>query len=190
MKTDRTGQARVLSPAELDQLLAAAPSPAHRALWALQRWSAARISEALALQWGAIRGGAVTFKPSTTKTKTTRQVEIVTALAAEIDRYRQAWVERYGRAPRPDDFLFPSRPSMAEPMARQTADRILRATALAIGLEGVSTHSFRRSLATNSLRSGYSLPAIQRVTGHESLGSLGRYLEPGASEVRSLLEAA
>ena len=36
VKVQRNGQATVLSPEQLDQLLDAAPSPRYRALWALQ----------------------------------------------------------------------------------------------------------------------------------------------------------
>jgi integrase len=45
----------------------------------------------------------------------------------------------------------------------------------------VSTHSFRRSLATAAVRRGVPLHVVQRITGHKSLGSL--YLEADESEV-------
>jgi integrase len=47
----------------------------------------------------------------------------------------------------------------------------------------VSTHSFRRSLATAAVRRGVPLHVVQRITGHKSLGSLGHYLEADESEV-------
>jgi integrase/recombinase XerD len=68
-------------------------------------------------------------------------------------------------------------------MSRQAADKALRQTCEALGMQGVSTHSFRRSFATSALRRGVDLPTIQRVTGHKSLGSLGHYLEVGEAEV-------
>jgi len=52
MKVDRNGRSAVLTHHQLDALLAAAPSQRHRTLWSIQRWTAARISEALALRWG------------------------------------------------------------------------------------------------------------------------------------------
>ena len=62
-------------------------------------------------------------------------------------------------------------------------DKALRQTCSRLGLEGVSTHSFRRSLATAAVRRGVALSTIQRVTGHKSLGSLGHYLEASDEEV-------
>jgi integrase/recombinase XerD len=47
----------------------------------------------------------------------------------------------------------------------------------------VSTHSFRRTLATDCVRRGVALNVVQQITGHKSLGSLGRYLQADESEV-------
>jgi integrase/recombinase XerD len=56
-----------------------------------------------------------------------------------------------------------------------------------LGLEGVSTHSFRRTLATAAVRRGVSLHVVQQVTGHKSLGSLGHYLEADDTEVMAAI---
>ena len=53
-KVDRHGAAAVLTADQLDSLLAAAPSPRYRCLWAIQRWTAGRISECLAFAVGAM----------------------------------------------------------------------------------------------------------------------------------------
>jgi integrase/recombinase XerD len=75
-------------------------------------------------------------------------------------------------------------------MSTQAADKALRATCAALGLQGVSTHSFRRSFATGALKRGVDLPTIQRVTGHKNLGSLGHYLEVDAADVAAAIEMA
>ena len=54
----------------------------------------------------------------------------------------------------------------------------------------MSTHGFRRSFATGGLRRGVDLPAIKRVTGHKSLGSLGHYLEVDAADVAAAIKGA
>jgi integrase/recombinase XerD len=189
MKVNRNGKARSLSPAELDQLLEAAPSPRYRCLWSLQRWSAARISEALQLTWADLNG-AVTYRRATTKTKATRQVQLTARLAEEIAAYRLAWQEEHGHAPGPAEALFPAFGSTTQPMSRQAADKALRAVSVRLGFEGVSTHSFRRSFATGALRRGIDLPTIQAITGHKSLGSLGHYLDADEAAVASALEGA
>lgn len=46
-----------------------------------------------------------------------------------------------------------------------------------LGLDGFSTHSFRRGFITNLYRNGVGLREIQAITGHSSLESLARYVE-------------
>jgi integrase/recombinase XerD len=182
MKNDRHGAAATLTADQLDALLDAAPSPRYRALWAVQRWTAGRISEALALRWGDLNG-VVTYRKANTKTKATRQVPTAPRLEAELATYRAAWEAEHGHAPARDEALFPAAGSTTTPQTRQAADKALRATCARLGLEGVSTHTFRRSLATAAVRRGVSLHVIQKVTGHKSLGSLGHYLEADETEV-------
>lgn len=181
-KVDRNGKALALSAEQLDRLIAAAPSPRYRALWTLQRWTAARIGEALALRWGDING-KVTFRRATTKTNTTRQTPMVPALREALDAYRAEWEAEHGHAPAKDEALFPAKGSTHSPMTRQAADKAMRATCEALGLEGASTHSFRRSLAQDAVRRGTPLPVVQKLTGHKSLSSLGEYLEATDEEV-------
>jgi len=190
MKVNRNGQALVLSPEQLDQLLDAAPSPRYRALWSLQRWSAARISESLTLTWGDVAAGHVTYRRSTTKTKTTRQIRCTDRLQAALDAYRLAWTEEHGHAPAAGEVLFPSTGSTTSPMTRQAADKALRSASQKLGFEGVSTHSFRRSFATGAVKRGASLPAVQRVTGHQSLAGLTPYIEVDQEDVMAALAGA
>lgn len=167
----------MLSLEQLDQLLEAAPSPRYRALWAIQRWTAGRcIGESLALTWGDING-EVTFRRANTKTKTTRQVPTSARLTDELVDYRHAWAAEHGHPPSRDEALFPAKGSTHTPMTRQAADKALRLTCETLALQGVSTHSFRRSFATGSIRRGVAVHTIQEVTGHKSLGILGHYLE-------------
>lgn len=185
-KVDRNGSAATLSPEQLDQLLEAAPSPRYRALWAIQRWTAGRIGECLALTWGDLNG-VVTFRRATTKTKTTRQVPTAPRLETELEAYRSAWAVEHGHAPTRSEALFPAKGSTHTPMTRQAADKALRQTCEALGLQGVSTHSFRRSFATGALRRGVDLPTIQRVTGHKNLGSLGHYIDVDEADVMAAI---
>jgi len=189
MKVDRHGSAAVLTTEQLDALLDAAPSPRYRALWAVQRWTAGRIGECLALTWGDLNG-VVTFRKGNTKTKTTRQVPTAARLEAELQAYRAAWAAEHGHQPAKGEALFPAKGSTTSPMSVQAADKALRATCSRLGLEGISTHSFRRSFATGALRRGVDLPTIQRVTGHKNLGSLGHYLEVDQADVAAAIEGA
>lgn len=181
-KTNRNGKASALTEAQLDALIAAAPSARYRALWSIQRWTAARIGEARALTWGDING-VICFRRAVTKTKTTREAPVVPPLRAVLDAYRAEWEAEHGHAPAKTECLFPSKACTYSPMTRQAADKAMRATCEALGIEGASTHSFRRSLAQRLVRDGHPLSLVQRATGHKSLSSLGEYLEATDEEV-------
>ncbi len=182
MKIDRNGKATALTDEQLALLLEAAPSPRYACLWAVQRWTAARISEALALRWADVNG-CLSYRAATTKTKRTRQVPIVPALREALTAYRAAWELEHGHAPAPSEALFPAAGSTTTPQTRQAADKALRQTCARLGLEGVSTHTFRRSLAQSAVGRGVPLHVVQKLTGHKSLGSLGEYLSATESEV-------
>jgi integrase/recombinase XerD len=182
MKVDRNGKALALTEDQLDQLIAAAPSARHATLWSIQRWTAARIGEALSLRWADVNG-CITYRKCTTKTRTTRQVPVAPALREALDTYRTAWTEEHGHPPERNEALFPAMGSTTSPMTRQSADKALRLTCARLGLEGVSTHSFRRSLAQSAVRQGVPLATVKKITGHKSLGSLGEYLDATENEV-------
>lgn len=169
MKNQRSGKARVLDGEELAALLDELPDN-HRALFAICYYTSCRVSEALQLKASDIKGDRIVFRASTTKTGASREVKITSKLAAIL-----AAVE----LPK-EGFLFPGK--RGGHMSRQAADKALRFAAAYIGLEGVSTHSMRRSGITKLHRAGVPLATIQAHTGHKSLGSLGHYIEVSQEE--------
>ena len=181
MKVHRNGKAAALTPEQFDKLVTAAPSARYASLWTLQRLTASRIGEALALTWGDVAGGKVTFRRSTTKT--TRQVPQSLKLKQALASYRQQWADEHGHNPASDEVLFPAAGSTTSPQSRQAADKALRATCKRIGLEGISLHSFRRTAAQDAVDRGLPLHVVQKMTGHKSLGSLGEYLQASDEEV-------
>lgn len=182
MKVQRNGKAAALSADELQALLDAAPAR-YRCLFALQRATAARISEALALTWADVAKAQVTFRRSTTKTKSTRQVPQSAALQAELAAWRQQWAQEHGHEPTASEAVFPGAGSTTSPQTRQAADLALRKLCKQIGLEGVSLHSFRRTAAQDAVSRGHALHVVQQLTGHKSLGSLGEYLQATPEQV-------
>ena len=189
-KTNGSGQATTLAPKQLAQLMDAAPTPAHRAIWAVMRFTGSRITETLRLTWGAVHSDRIVFVRSTTKTRTTREPKLSGALAAALDQYRSEWRLAHGRDPRPRDLLFPGRFSLSEPMTRQSVDKAMRQALEQLNLPtGVSLHTPRRSLATTMAQSGASLVTVSKFTGHASLEQLRRYIDVSESDELAALAA-
>ncbi|MEH2415752.1 tyrosine-type recombinase/integrase [Nostoc sp.] len=142
-------------------------TPRDRALFGICLFTGCRVSEALALQTTDIKGSAITFRKSTTKGKhKTRIVDIPPGLAAMLGEYQPK-----------QGAMFPGMRGVTERLTRFMADKILRDACKRIGVEGVSTHSFRRTALTQMLSAGIPLRTIQEISGYSDLGTLQRYLE-------------
>ena len=180
----------MLTPAQLDLLLEGAPSPEHRALWALMRFTGSRATETLQLHWGAIHSDRIVFAAATTKNRSTREPLIAPRLQEEVKVYRHAWEERHQRLARNGALLFPSPGSETQHLSRQAVDKALRKALATLGdaiPSGVSLHTFRRSLATQMAQGGVSLRTVQRFTGHASVGQLQEYIEVAEADERAAL---
>ncbi len=170
MKVKGNGQGKVLTADELKRLFSdGLISQRARCLFAICLFTGCRISEALALQVTDIKNKTITFRKSTTKGKLkTRTIDIPAPLVEYLAEY-QPPPNPYNRS------LFPSREG--KPLSRSMADKLLRAACRRIGVEGVSTHSFRRTALTQMHNAGIPLRHIQEISGHNDLGTLQRYLE-------------
>ena len=168
MKVAGNGQGKILTPEELKLLFAEGfTRERDRALFGICLFTGCRISEALALQTSDIKGGTLTFRKSTTKGKLkTRVVDIQPGLAQLLAEY-----------PTSPGALFPGMRGRSLTLTRFMADKILKAACGRVGLEGVSTHSFRRTALTMMSSAGIPLRVIQEISGHNDLGTLQRYLE-------------
>lgn len=170
-KVNGCGQAAHLSEEELSELLNALPNDQWRTVFAVAYFTGARISEVLKLKASAVRSDRIVYEAQTTKTKTRREAIIIPQLRSVLDEYG---TDRKG-------FLFTSRHHNARkgsPLSRQAADKVLRDTCKGLWGEehGVSTHSFRRSFATNLAQGGKPMAAIQRLLGHKDVGMTSRYV--------------
>jgi integrase/recombinase XerD len=168
MKVSGNGQGKILSQEELRRLFTEGLlTPRNRALFGICLFTGCRISEALALKKTDIKSGTITFRKSTTKGKLkTRIVDIPSGLATILSEYKF-----------PGEMMFPGMHGVTERLTRFMADKILRDACKRIGLEGVSTHSFRRTALTQMSSAGIPLRTIQEISGHSDLKTLQRYLE-------------
>ncbi len=179
MKVAGNGQGKILTSDELRQLFDDGfTTERDRALFGICLFTGCRISEALALMTNDIKGGALTFRKSTTKGKLkTRVVDIQPGLAQLLKVYQIK--------PGP---LFPGgRPGTV--LTRFMADKLLRDACARVGLVGVSTHSFRRTALTMMCSAGIPLRHIQEISGHNDLSTLQRYLEVTPEQRRKAVAA-
>lgn len=180
MKVNGNGQGKILSQDELRRLFTQGLQfPRDKALFAICLFTGCRISEALALHTTDIKAQTLTFRKSTTKGKLkTRVVDIHPGLAIWLNSYQ----------PKKAGLMFPSRKSPGKPLTRYMADKILRKACESIGVEGVSTHSFRRTALTQMSSAGIPLRHIQEISGHNDLGVLQKYLEVTPEQRRKAVE--
>ncbi|MCP9831847.1 site-specific integrase [Synechococcus sp. HJ21-Hayes] len=177
MKTNRFGQAAVLSTDQLDRLIAALPGRHHQVLAEVCRRTGCRISEGRQLTWGCVCRGGVTFPKTITKGKLASRTVPATPRLQEIFAcWREDWSHLNGRDPAGSDFVFPGRFAGQCLSSRAFMDA-LELAAMEVGLEGVSSHSFRRSALSAASEAGVPLAALRALSGHQSLSTLQRYLE-------------
>ena len=167
-KQNRHGQARHLTEANLVDIFNALPDEKWRCLFAISYFTGSRISEVLQLTVADVTGDRMLFRAATTKLRKTRGPLVVPPLQAFLAEYE---FPRTG-------YLFPAHHNGARGghLSRQGADWMLRQVCASVGLEGVSTHSFRRSFATNLYRNGEPMAKICRLLGHKNLTMTARYI--------------
>ena len=176
MKTNRFGQAAVLSTQQLDQLISALRGRHHQVLAEVCRRTACRISEGRQLTWQCIASNEVTFPAPLTKGKLqSRSIPATPELQQILRDWRGEWIDMNGRQPLNGDFVFPGRFAGQCLSSRAFMDALERA-ANETGLEGVSSHSFRRSALSSASEAGVPLAALRTLSGHQSLSTLQRYL--------------
>ena len=89
MKKNKFGQARILSPEELDQLIAAIPYSHHKVLAILLRYSGCRCTEAAKSKWINYSSGFLLLPKPDTKTDTSRSIPINNKLKLELDLWKE-----------------------------------------------------------------------------------------------------
>ena len=182
MKIDRHGQAKILTPEEIQLLFTEGfTNERDRALFGICLYGACRIREACSLRTadvynrkGKPRTDLIIRKENTKGKLATRTIPIIEELRSLlIDYYPQprTW------------FLFPGRHGKGH-IHPDSASRILRDVCNSLDVEGVSTHSFRRTALTQMSNAGIPLRVIQKISGHHSLEVLQEYLEITPEQVR------
>ena len=174
MKRDRHGQAEPMTEDVYQTIRDAFLVEAHQIVFDILYYTGERISAVLQLQVSDVYQDAIarkvreeiTFKASTRKDKTTRQVPVHKSLKLKLRAF----------TPASDGYLFPTPNGH---LLRQSYDAAFRRALVRAGLDkvGYSLHSTRRGFITTLHAKGVPIKTIQTLTDHKSLNTLSRYVE-------------
>lgn len=185
MKIDRHGRAKILTPIEIQLLFnSGLQNSRDRALFGICLYTACRITEACTLrrkdvfdEKRRVRSELIIRKANTKGKLATRTIwvgEELRSLLADYNPPSYQW------------FLFPGRHGKGH-INPDSAARILREACQRVGIEGASTHSFRRTALTTMSDTSIPLRVIQEVSGHRTLDELQKYLEVRPEQVRGAI---
>ena len=187
-KVERHGQAAILSPAEIELLFTEGlQSDRDRTVFGFCLYTAARIAEACSMQsedvytpTGKVREEINIRKGATKGKLATRTIPV----NPELRSLLIIWQPQAGPT-----YLFPGRHTSHNfrHITSDSAAVILREACRRVGIEGASTHSFRRTALTQMSNSGIPLRVIQQVSGHLTLSELQKYLEVSDSQVKGAI---
>jgi integrase/recombinase XerD len=190
MKIDRHGQAAILSSSEIELLFTEGfQSDRERALFGVCLYTAARIAEACSMLCedvytpsGKVRHSVNIRKAATKGKLATRTIPVIEDLRSLLS----TWQPYAGKI-----YLFPGRHRAHhwKHITSDSAARLLREACKRVGIEGASTHSFRRTALTQMSNAGIPLRVIQEVSGHRTLTELQKYLEVSDAQVRGAVSA-
>jgi integrase/recombinase XerD len=161
----------VLTPGEVEQLLAALGSSALRAVLMLAYGAGLRVGEACRLRVEDIDSRAGVIHVRNTKRNRDRDVMLSPKLLAELRAY---WRKR--RPPGPQ--LFPGRSGPGTTLTRAAISRALQKALVKAGLGGrrITVHTMRHAFATHLLEQGTDLRTVQVLLGHASMASTTIYV--------------
>ena len=187
MKVDRHGQAKILTTEEIDLVFhEGLTNHRDRAIFAICLYTACRINECVSLRTTDVYYRQGIVRPEIVFRKGTTKGKLATRCIPVIEELRLIILDYY---PSPRTwFFFPGLGGRGH-LHPESASRILRRACNKVGIQGVSTHSFRRTALTLMSNEGIPLRIIQEISGHRNLEELQKYLEIKPSQVRGAVSA-
>ncbi len=192
-KSHRSGKATCLSDEELECFHANLPQK-YSLLSELMYFTAGRVGEITSIRVRNInfKEGIVILEKSSTKTNETRQIPIPQRLVADL----KGWISLHSLVG--DDYVFftdsknTNYTKGKKRISNQSVDGYFRKAFDWIGVEGASTHSFRRTRLTRLMQKNWNIREIMDISGHKNLLSLQQYLDSDKIETfqkyRQLIE--
>ncbi|NEO99086.1 MAG: phage integrase family protein [Symploca sp. SIO2E9] len=185
MKINRHGKAKILSPEEIQLLFSKGLLLTRdRTLMAVMLYTAARVNETVTLlttdvynKRGKVRPELIIRKSNSKGKLATRSIPVLEDLRTRLENYRPTYDNGY---------LFPGLWGKGH-LHRDSACLILKRACERTGLDGISTHSFRRTALTLMSNAHIPLRVIQEISGHRNLDQLQRYLEVETDQVKGAI---
>jgi integrase/recombinase XerD len=161
-------QPGVLSPAEVERLIAAPRALKHRALLAMAYGSGLRVSEVVRVKLTDVDRGRMMLRVEQGKGRKDRYT-VLSARALQL-------LEDLWRRDRPAEYFFLGQGG-AGPICRGTAQAVYYTALRRSGVRRVGRiHVLRHCFATHALEAGVDLYTIKRWLGHRALATTGRYM--------------
>jgi len=158
----------VLSPEEVQRLLACVRPEKHRVLFTCLYACGLRLAEATRLRVADIDSARMQLWVRQGKGKKDRALPLSVKLLHEL---RQHWLRH-----KPQEWLFPGKPP-TKPIHPNAAQQALRKAVRRAELGKRATpHTLRHSYATHLLEAGVDLPTLQALLGHSCVSTTMLYL--------------
>ena len=158
----------VLSVDEVDRLLDATDDLKYKAMFATMYSSGMRVSEVIHLHYEDISRNNMQIHVRNTKNRMDRYTILSNRNLALLTEY---WFA----CGRPRNILFPNK-FTGEYLTVSSVEQVLRRSASAAGLSGVTPHCLRHSFATHLMEQGVEQRKIQSLLGHRDPKSTEVYL--------------
>ena len=177
-KSNRSGKSKCLNKEHLEAFISNLPQK-YGLLAETMYFLAARVGEATSIRVRNINSNyqVVTLEKMTTKCKETREIPIGSKLLSDL----QGWISDNDL--KDDDYIFFSSSRNikhvpgSKKLSNQSVDEYFSKTFDWIGIQGASTHSFRRSRLTHLMEKNWNVREIMDISGHKNLLSLQQYLD-------------
>ncbi len=187
MKVDRHGQAKILTTEEINLIFyEGVKNDRDRAMFAICLYTACRINKCVSLRTTDVYYRQGIVRPEIIFRKGNTKGKLATRCIPVIEDLRLMLLNYY---PSPRTWFYFPGPGQTGHICPDSASRVLRKACNKVGIQGVSTHSFRRTALTLMSDEGIPLRIIQEISGHKSLQELQKYLEVKPEQVRGAVSS-
>jgi integrase len=140
--------------------------PKYRILWYVGSTTGLRVSDILDLRVKDIKKNITVIEK---KTKKERTIKVSDTFIDEISQYATAFHLQ------PSDHLIPGR-TRNKPLNRVQAWRVIKQAAAEVGLDGIGTHSMRKTFATDLFALSGDAAVVQKALNHKYIETTLSYL--------------